>query len=98
MDCGGSVSAAHWTVDLPVVFSLGRDDCEINNEYPSRGGGGAEALWDEHGCGAGPRPDERLRQLLPSDVAVLELPDVVRVREGAVAAGQDERVVVRDAV
>ena len=24
--CGGSVSAAHWIVDLPVVFSLGRDD------------------------------------------------------------------------
>ena len=61
-------------------------------------GGRAKALGDEHGGGAGPRPDERLRQLLPSDVAVLELPDVVRVREGAVAAGQDERVVVRDAV
>lgn len=60
--------------------------------------GFAEAFGYEHGGGAGPRLDERLRQLLPRDVAVLELPDVVRVREGAVAAGQHERLIVRDAV
>ena len=60
--------------------------------------GFAEALGDEHGGGAGPGPHERLRQLLPRDVAVLELPDVVRVREGAVAARQHEGVVVREAV